>query len=132
MAYKDDVSKDFRDTFGIIGEGPARVSFEEQKHWEKFKGTNYPYYVSMVDRFLSGWGQASSRKALFIYGARSYDEAMIIADNARARTDQSNVRIHHGKPRVHDPTRYRFEFVDPADKGYTRWYKAGGFSHSEQ
>ena len=40
------------------------------------------YYVKMTDRFLSGWGPARSKKAVFIYECETIQEAEIVAENA--------------------------------------------------
>lgn len=57
------------------------------------------YYVTMTDKFFSGWGRASGKIAKFVYLCESYDEAKIVASNARARTDQKNVNIRSTVPR---------------------------------
>ena len=58
------------------------------------------YYVKMTDSFLSGWGQAKCKKAVFIYECETIQEAEIVADNAMHRSDQKNIRICKYKPRL--------------------------------
>ena len=58
------------------------------------------YYVKMTDSFLSGWGPARSKKAVFIYECETIQEAEIVAENAMHRSDQKDVRICKYKPRL--------------------------------
>jgi hypothetical protein len=57
------------------------------------------FYVVMTDSFLSDWGRAEGRDAVFIWPTDSASEAEAVADNARAREDQKRVRIQTTKPR---------------------------------
>lgn len=52
-----------------------------------------PYYVSMTDKFLSGWGKAQGKRARYIYCARDLEQARIIQQNAKCRGDQKNVTV---------------------------------------
>ena len=56
------------------------------------------YYVTMTDTFLSGWGQAEGKIAKFINVCKDYTEAVIVADNAKNRSDQKYINITSKKP----------------------------------
>ena len=56
------------------------------------------YYVTMTDKFLSGWGRAKNKIAKYIYLCNTYLEATIVKNNAELRGDQKNVNIRTTKP----------------------------------
>ena len=112
------------DFAGIFGDRPVEISYEEQGFWNRLNKSKYPFYVIMTDSFLSNWGRSGSRSALFVYGARSLEEAKVVSTNARNRGDQQNIRILSRKPNV-EPTEYRLEFVEPGQKGKRNWYTPG-------
>lgn len=62
------------------------------------------YYVSMIDKFLSYWGQAEGKIARYINICDSYEEALIVAENAKNREDQKNIRIHERMPQYSKQT----------------------------
>lgn len=81
------------------------------------------YYVSMTDKFFSGWGPAKGKKARFIYCCNTLPEARIVAENARHRGDQKNIVISSRAPSIKFGTVYQFVTKLQAP----RWYKEGGF-----
>lgn len=89
----------------------------------KVKLLRCPYYVSMTDKFMSGWGPAQGKRARYIYCANSLAEARIIQENARNRGDQKNVTISATPPKIHFGDVY--QFVTRAEA--PRWYREGGF-----
>jgi hypothetical protein len=56
------------------------------------------YYVSMKDAFLSGWGDADKRDAIFIFECADKVEAQTVKNYARRRGDQTQIVIHDSNP----------------------------------
>lgn len=81
------------------------------------------WYVTMTDKFMSGWGKAQGTLNKLIFICDSYDEAVIVSDNAKNRSDQKNVNICSTKPRF--PSHYYVQFKDKEE--YPSWYKEGYF-----
>ena len=52
----------------------------------------------MVDTFLSGWGKAEGKTSRYIIECDTYEEAEIVAENARNRSDMKKVSIVTQKP----------------------------------
>ena len=82
------------------------------------------FYVTMTDRFLSGWGLAKGKTSKFIVECDDYDEALTVAENAGHRSDMKNVHISSGKP-YYDSSRYHVSVHTKADG--SRWYQKNGF-----
>lgn len=98
---------------------------DEHQAMRDLRDSDFPYYVSMDDRFFSGEGYVRNRIAKYVYGARDLVEAQIVADNARSRSEQKNIKIWSKKP-FFDPLRYRVSFFMPNHKGY--WYTRNAWS----
>lgn len=58
---------------------------------------NKPYYVAMIDKFMSGWGPAKGKTNKFIIGCDTAEEAEIVYNNALDRDEMKNVSIYQGK-----------------------------------
>jgi len=56
------------------------------------------YYVTMTDRFMSGWGHAKGRTNKFVVGCDTYKQAETIARNAERRSEMKYVNITSSKP----------------------------------
>lgn len=50
-------------------------------------------YVVMRDKFLSGWGEADGRDALYVFPCTSDEEAAFVKAYARERGDQDRIRV---------------------------------------
>lgn len=85
-----------------------------------------PYYVLSNDTFMSGWGHAEGKTNTVILPCESADEAKIVADNARARSDQKRVRIVTRKPRLQ--AGHLYSLMDRHEA--SRWYEPGYFSRA--
>jgi len=91
-----------------------------------------PYYVTMTDKGLSGWGQAENKNAKYIYPAHTYKQAEIVAQNARNREDQKNINIVSKKP-VYNKNYNIVRLEMPHGKGASvSWYKKGGFKPKDR
>lgn len=55
-------------------------------------------YVSMTDRFMSGWGKAQDKINKLVFICDSMEEAQIVKNNALNRTDQIYINICINKP----------------------------------
>lgn len=85
---------------------------------------NRKYYVTMTDKFLSGWGGADGKIFKVVYECDSLEVAEIVAQNARARGDQKNINIVNKKP-VYSSKTHRTEYKDSSNG--ERWYVKGAF-----
>lgn len=83
-----------------------------------------PFYVVTEDSFMSGWGMAQGKTNVLVFPCASYSEARIVADNARARSDQKRVRINATKPRRR--SHWLLQVKDRDD--YGSWYEPGYFA----
>lgn len=81
-------------------------------------------YVTMTDKFLSGWGMAEGRIAKYVYECDTLEEARIVVENAENRKDQKNINICYSKPYYNSNT-HRVEYLTKAE--HPSWYTAGYF-----
>ena len=58
-----------------------------------------PYYVTMTDKFMSGWGMAEGKTNKFIVVCETYMDAEIIQRNAEKRDEMKYINITDKKPR---------------------------------
>lgn len=56
------------------------------------------YYVTMTDKFMSGWGMAKGRTNKYVVECDNYEQAKIIERNARKRSEMKYVNIRASKP----------------------------------
>jgi len=77
------------------------------------------YYVTMTDKFMSGWGMAKGRINKLIFPCDTYDEAEKLAGYAESRSDQEDINIRTTKP-YYDERRYYAQVKTKAE--YPTWY----------
>lgn len=58
-----------------------------------------PYYVTMTDKFLSGWGMAERKTNKFIVVCENWKQAEAIERNAKKRPEMKYINICTTKPR---------------------------------
>lgn len=75
------------------------------------------YYVTMTDRFMSGWGMARGKTNKLIIETKDYDLAQTIAKNARKRSEMKYVNVNITKPR-YDPRYYYVSKKKAKELGY--------------
>lgn len=80
-------------------------------------------YVTMTDKFLSGWGRAEGKINKLVFVCDNLEEAERIADYARTRNEMKYINITYNKP-YYNNNRYLVQFKDKKD--YPEWYKGGG------
>ena len=56
------------------------------------------YYVTMTDKFMSGWGPATGKTNKLIVECETYDQAELIERNAKKRSEMRYVNIRSTKP----------------------------------
>lgn len=57
-----------------------------------------PFYVTMTDKFMSGWGKAEGKINKFIIECEDFKHAEIIERNANKRPEMKHVGIKFKKP----------------------------------
>jgi len=77
------------------------------------------YYVSMSDRFMSGWGMAQGKINKLVIECDTYGEANIVYENALQRSEMKYVAIGTRKP-YYNPNRYYVSHHDKTD--YSNWF----------
>ncbi len=56
------------------------------------------FYVTMTDKFLSGWGQAGGKTSKFVVCCETMQQAEVIERNARKREEMKYINITTRKP----------------------------------
>jgi hypothetical protein len=82
------------------------------------------YYVTMTDTFLSGWGKAEGKINKLIFECATYEEAEIVAENAKQRSEMKYIKITSKKP-YYNPKNYLVQVKTKEE--YPNWYKKGFF-----
>jgi hypothetical protein len=57
------------------------------------------FYVTMTDKFMSGWGEATNKTNKFIIICDSLEQAEKIERNAKKRSEMKYINICINKPR---------------------------------
>jgi len=60
------------------------------------------WYVTMTDKFMSGWGHAKGKTNKFVVGCDTYNQAETVARNARRRSEMKYINITSSKPYYND------------------------------
>ena len=89
--------------------------------------TEKPYYVTMSDKFMSGWGKADGRINKLVFVCKDYAEAEIVERNAGNRSEMKYVNICVNKP-YYNSNRYYTQIID--DTIYPNWYRSGYFGEN--
>lgn len=63
------------------------------------------YYVTMTDRFFSGWGRAEGKLSKFIIECETYEQAEQIKAVAKTRSEMRYINIRSTKP-YYDSRKY--------------------------
>ena len=58
-----------------------------------------PYYVTMTDKFFSGWGMAQNKTNKFIVVCENWKQAQTIERNAKRRPEMKYINICSNKPK---------------------------------
>lgn len=82
------------------------------------------FYVTMTDKFMSGWGLAEGRINRLVFPCSDYDQAEIVATNAEKRGDMSRINICYNKPRYSSETHF---VQEKTIENCPKWYEKGAF-----
>jgi hypothetical protein len=77
------------------------------------------FYVTTTDKFMSGWGKAEGKINKLVFICDNYEEALIVYNNAKARSDQKNINIGQSRPR-YSQSKYYTQFKTKSM--YPSWY----------
>ena len=83
-----------------------------------------PCYVTMTDKFMSNWGLAKDKIAKYIYVCDNMQEAKIVRDNAKSRSDQAQIKITKTKP-YYSEKQYLVMWENKEDS--PKWYQEDAF-----
>ena len=84
------------------------------------------YYVTATDIFLSGWGKAKGKINKIVIECNSFEEAEIVAENARNRGDMTRVNIATKKP-YYNKDSHLVSFRTKSD--WPAWFKKDYFKY---
>jgi len=82
------------------------------------------YYVCMIDRFMSGWGKAEGKINKLVIECETYEESIIIHNNAVRRPEMKYININRNKPHYNKDI-YYVSMHDKTD--YKNWFKENSF-----
>lgn len=57
-----------------------------------------PYWVTMTDSFMSGWGKSKGKTNKYVVKCNTYKQAKLIEKNAKRRPEMKYVNITSRKP----------------------------------
>ena len=80
------------------------------------------YYVTMTDKFMSGWGEAKGKTNKLVFVCETYEQAQTVAENAENRSEMRYVNICTEKP-CYNSKQYltQFKTIEEAPT----WYREG-------
>ncbi len=80
------------------------------------------YYVTMTDKFMSGWGKARGKINKLVISCNSYSEAERVYDKAMRRGEMKYINIVTRKP-SYDKNRYIVSWHGRDQGDYQNWFK---------
>lgn len=83
------------------------------------------YYVTMTDKFMSGWGMADNKTNKLVIECDSYEEAEIVYNNAINKSEMKYVNLNMTKP-YYNQDNYEVSRHDKSD--YPHWFKPNYFN----
>jgi len=103
----DDYSKNVPTYLNEFSESDLKQAYKLKKE-RIFKA---PYYVTMIDRFMSGWGLAKGKTNKLVIACDDYKQAQAVKRNAEQRKEMRYINISY-KPNVranHYPSYKHYE-----------------------
>jgi hypothetical protein len=82
------------------------------------KMKNQKIYVSMTDKFMSGWGKAQNKTDKFIIICNTMEQAETIERNAQKRSEMKYINICLSKP-YYNQNRYEVSYRNFDELGST-------------
>ncbi len=89
------------------------------------------YYVTMTDKFMSGWGQAKGLINKLVFECETYREACTVFRNAKAREDMKHVNMAGNRPSYYRSTKGKdykvgkYYVQNKTKEDYSNWYVNG-------
>lgn len=80
---------------------------------------NTKYWVSMTDKFMSGWGHAEQKIDKLVIECDLWNEAQIVERNALRRSEMKYVNICCNKP-YYNQRYYKVDYRSKPD--YASWF----------
>lgn len=75
-----------------------------------------PIYVTMIDNFMSGWGEAEGKTNIYMVSCDTLEQAKQIETAGKARDEMRKVHIHESEPH-YNPKQYLVTEVQFKDLG---------------
>lgn len=88
-------------------------------------------YVTMTDRFMSGWGKAEGKINKLVISCNNLEEAEIVKENAQSRGDMKNINIVKENP-YYSESKYYVNYHGIGQDDYKNWFKKGYFDPKPQ
>ena len=83
------------------------------------------YYVTMTDKFLSGWGKSEGKINKLVFECETYMEAEIVEKNANNRDDMKYVNIVRNRPSYPSSTHFT---QHKTKEDSSNWYRPNSFN----
>jgi hypothetical protein len=81
-------------------------------------------YVTMTDKFMSGWGCAKGKHNKLVFVCNGWEQADIVATNGQNRPEMTHVRTRTSSPSYNKELYYtQFKTIED----YPTWYEANSF-----
>lgn len=94
---------------------------------ELYREVEKKVYISMIDKFMSGWGYAEGKLNRLVFECDTHEESMIVLNNALSRSDMRNVNYHTEKPYFNNKTNFvQYKNKDMYPNWYVKNYFGGG------
>ena len=84
------------------------------------------HYVSMTDRFMSGWGHAEDKINKLVMSCDSYSEALTVRENAENRSDMEDLEVFDSMPSF-DEGQFFVSLHGREQGDYESWFIPGYF-----
>ena len=79
------------------------------------------YYVTMTDKFMSGWGMANGKINKLVISCDTFEEAVTVSNNAERRGEMIYVNIRDNKP-YYSADRYFVSRHGRTEGDYESWF----------
>lgn len=86
------------------------------------------YWVTMTDKHMSYWGMSKDKKNKLVFLCETYEEAEIVAENAKNQGSQIHINIRTTKPYYN--SNYNYVQIKTKDD-YDSWYVKGYFKRND-
>jgi hypothetical protein len=106
-------------SYWLIGDSMVEDNTKGLDNVPRVKECN-KVYVTMTDRFMSGWGCAANKTNKLVIACDTMQEAETVARNAETRSEMRYINICMNRPR-YDSKRYTVSEHDKTD--YPGWFE---------